>query len=329
MKTEVGIPVYNAVDTLPRALESLVNQTVSDFGICLSIDGDEHLEEYLDIVNEFSARGLNIRTIYSNINGGPGMARQNVLSTTEAEYLMYLDADDLFTPRAVEVLTYVIDQQELDIVRAAYIKEERGEAGQIVPENSGSITHFHGKIYRVEYLKKKGIDFLPNLRYNEDSYFNLVAWNSTEERGEVVEPMYIWRENDNSITRVKGEKAFFTIAYYQYIYSQVEGLKKLNKINGKVSDKLLTSTLCLLYSNYTRAKLYGLPLEETEASLMTLRDEEFMQKYLLNYNNWVDLVQQLHAGEVYDDIIIFYKEPFNEWAARLIKKEKENADSDQ
>lgn len=329
IKTEVGIPVYNAVDTLPRTLESLVNQTISDFGICLSIDGDERFEEYLDIANEFSARGLNIRTIYNNINSGPGIARQNVLNTTEAEYLIYLDADDLLTPRAVEVLTYAIEQQKLDIVRAAYIKEERGKIGQLIPQNSGSITHFHGKIYRVEYLKKNEINFLPNLRYNEDSYFNLVAWNSTEARGEVAEPMYIWRENDNSITRVKGEKAFFIISYYQYIYSQVEGLKKLNKINGKVSNKLLTATLCLLYSNYMRARLYELPIEETEASLMTLRDEEFVQTYLLNYNNWVDVIQQLHAGEIYDNTIVFYKEPFNEWIARLIKKEKENTDSNQ
>lgn len=329
MKTEVGIPVYNAVDTLPRTLESLVNQTVSDFGICLSIDGDEHFEEYLDIANEFSTRGLNIRTIYSNVNGGPGVARQHILNTTEAEYLMYLDADDLFTPRAVEVLTYAIEQQKLDIVRSAYIREERGKIGQLVPQNSNSITHFHGKIYRVEYLKKNEINFLPDLRYNEDSYFNLVAWNSTEARGEVAEPMCIWRENDNSITRMKGEKAFFVLSYYQYIYSQVEGLKKLNKINGKVSNKLITATLCLLYSNYMRAKLYGLPTEETEASLMTLRDEEFVQTYLLNYSNWVDIVQQLHAGEVYDDTIVFYKESFNEWAARLIKKEKKDAESDQ
>ena len=47
MKTEVGIPVYNAVDTLPRTLESLVNQTISDFGICLSIDGDGHFDDIL------------------------------------------------------------------------------------------------------------------------------------------------------------------------------------------------------------------------------------------------------------------------------------------
>lgn len=37
---EIGIPVYNAVDTLPKTLDSLVSQTVNDFCVCLSIDGD-------------------------------------------------------------------------------------------------------------------------------------------------------------------------------------------------------------------------------------------------------------------------------------------------
>lgn len=70
-----------------------------------------------------------------------------------------------------------------------------------------------------------------------------------------------------------------------------------------------------------RAKLYNLSTDEIEKYLNTLRDEDFVQLYLGNYHNWVDIIKQLHAGEVYEDTIIFYKEPFNEWASRLIKKE--------
>ena len=37
---EIGIPVYNAVDTLSKAFYSLVSHTVNDFCVSLSIDGD-------------------------------------------------------------------------------------------------------------------------------------------------------------------------------------------------------------------------------------------------------------------------------------------------
>lgn len=324
MKTEVGIPVYNALDTLPATLISLVGQTVHDFSICLSIDGDNYFEEYLDLANKYKEQGLNIRVIFNNINQGPGVARQQILDTTEAEYIIFLDADDLLTPRAVEILTYVIENQKLNIIRSSYIKEEIGKAGIMIPQNSSSITHFHGKIYRVSYLRENKISFLPNLRYNEDSYFNLVAWNSTEARGEIAEPMCIWRENMNSITRTKGEKAFFIKSYDQYVYSQVEGLKKMYEIKKEVSSKLITATLILIYSNYMRAKLYQLPTEKIEEDLKTLRQYDFIQHYLSNYYNWVDVVKDLHAGEVYDDTIVFYKEPFNEWAARLLKENKDD-----
>lgn len=321
MKTEVGIPVYNAVDTLPRTLESLINQTVSNFGICLSLDGEDY-EKYASIVDEFSARGLHIRML-CNQHRGPGLTRQAILDTTEADYIIFLDADDLLTPRAVEILTLVIEQQELDIVRAAYVREEAGKFGTIVPQNSASITHFHGKIYRVSYLREKNIFFHPDLRLNEDSYFNLIAWNASELRGEIAEPMCIWRENANSLTRNEGEKAFFVKSYAQYVLSQVDGLKKLYEIRGKdIPITLITTTLVLIYASYMRAKCYNLDLVILDDIISTFKHDQFIQDYLNDYHSWVELVKQLRVGEIYDDIIVFYKEPFSEWANRLLKEKK-------
>ena len=77
-----------------------------------------------------------------------------------------------------------------------------------------------------------------------------------------------------------------------------------------------------------RAKLYQLSTDKIEEYLNTFRQCDFIQKYLNNYYNWVEVIKELHAGEVYDDVIIFYKEPFNEWADRLLR-EKKDANSDQ
>lgn len=319
MITEVGIPVYHAVDTLPQTLESLINQTTNMYSICLSLDGEDY-GLYKEIVEAFAARNLRIRVLL-NEHGGAGMARQAILDTTQAEYMIFLDADDLLTPRAVEILTRAIDTQDLDIVRAAYVKEEINEMGTVIPQNSSSITHFHGKIYRVSYLQEKNIRFHPDLYLNEDSFFNLVAWNSTDRRGEIAEPMCIWRDNKDSLTRGEGEKAFFVKSYDQYILSQVDGLKKLHEINGgEVSKTLVTTTLVLIYSSYMRAKCYNLDLDKIDFIISTLQKHQFMQDYLNDYNSWVELIRQLRVGEIYDDIIVFYKEPFSEWANRLLKQ---------
>lgn len=326
---EVGIPVYNAVDCLPKALESLVNQTYSDFSVCLSLDGDtEYYDDYQNIINIFKERGLSIRVLLSDINQGPGLARQKILDTTKADFITFLDADDLFMPRAIEVLYKVISMNAeknnkdfADIVRSAYIHEKKGELGVLIPHNSASITHFHGKMYRVGYLKEKDIHFLSDLKANEDAYFNLIAWNSTKKRNELPETTYIWRDNKNSLTRYNGEKNFFVNSYVDYIKSQVEGLKKIFQINEQVSSKLITATLQLIYSNYMRACFYQLSLEECDKIILTLKEVSPLQLYLCKYESWVELINVLKVGEIYEGTVVFYKELFNEWAERLLKAE--------
>ena len=100
---EVGIPVFHARNTLRKGLDSLVAQTKDKFITCLSIDGDE--EDYSDIIETYRARGLKIRVINSKENGGPGAARQRIIDTTQCDYLIFMDADDMLMPRAVEVLS--------------------------------------------------------------------------------------------------------------------------------------------------------------------------------------------------------------------------------
>ena len=99
---EIGIPIFHAKETLPAALDSLVAQTKKNFIVCLSIDGDD--EDYTDIINTYKARGLKIRVINGKFNGGAGEARQRVIDSTMCDYIMFLDADDMFMPRAVELL---------------------------------------------------------------------------------------------------------------------------------------------------------------------------------------------------------------------------------
>lgn len=214
---EVGIPVWHARDTLCKCLDSLVAQTLDRFITCLSIDCDG--ENYSDIIETYRARGLKIRIINGKENGGPGAARQRIIDTTQCDYLIFLDADDMLMPRAVEVLSQYMRVNNFDIIRSGFIREEKNKQDLFVPQDSSIITWFHGKIYRVKFLKEKNIRFLPGLRIDEDAYFNLIAWNSTENRGEIAEYTYIWRDNKNSLTRTKGNSEYFKDNYMNYITS--------------------------------------------------------------------------------------------------------------
>lgn len=317
---EVGIPVYKARDTLPAALDSLVVQTKKNFIVCLSIDGDN--EDYSDIIREYQKRGLKIRVINNDINTGAGPARQRILDTTQCDYISFLDADDLFMPRTVEILYTQAKIHNYDILKSSFIREMPNDVDMLMSANENIITWFHGKIYKVRFLKEKNIRFRNDLLTDEDSYFNAVAWNSTENKGLTEEVLYIWRANKQSITRSLTLKDYFIKTYINYIKGQVEALKYLFKINDSIPHLLITNTLLNIYYYYMKARFYHCDEKIMDDSLSSLQDEKWMQLWLQEGSNWIDVIKNIKSGDVYDnEYVVFFDETFNKWAARLLKKE--------
>ena len=100
---DVIIPTYKARETLPKALDSLVAQTKKLFIVTIIQDGDG--EDYSDIIEEYRRRGLQLFLISLKENKGPGGARQAGIDANKmCDYLMFLDADDMLMPRAIEIL---------------------------------------------------------------------------------------------------------------------------------------------------------------------------------------------------------------------------------
>lgn len=316
---EIGIPVYKARKTLPKALDSMVAQTKQNFIVCLSIDGDG--ENYEDIIKEYQRRGLKLRVIRAKENGGPGVARQRVLDTTQCDYIMFVDSDDMLMPRAVEVLYGQGKAGNYDMIRSSFIREENNKSDLFMSQNIGTITWFHGKIYKVQYLKQLDLKFLP-LRTDEDAYFNLVAWNSTKNRGELGEITYLWRFNENSITRSSKSKEYFIATHMNYITSQVEGLKKLAEYgHGNINPKLVGQTLINIYNYYMRGCFYNIDTTNMDNLISSLSNLPWMQAFLCNLDNWVDIVQTVKAGDIYDsEFVIFFSETIHSWAKRLLFK---------
>jgi len=251
------------------------------------------------------------------------MARQRVLDTTQCEYIMFMDSDDMLMPRSVEILSNAMRTKEpFDIVRSSFIREEKNKQDIFMPQNIGTITWFHGKIYRVQYLRDINLSFLP-LRTDEDAYFNLIAWNSTTKRGELSEITYIWRSNPNSLTRKTGTKEYFTQTYMNYITSQVEGLKKLYDVNQRISDELVAQTLINIYNYYMQARFYQVDERFMDEIISTLKQEVWMWVFLQRGANWIHIANNLKAGAVYDnEFVVFYQETFNDWAKRLLRNDK-------
>lgn len=311
----VGVPVYKARDTLPALLDSLVAQTKKMFIVYLSIDCDG--EDYSDIIEEYRRRGLAINIISLPENVGPGLARQAVIDNCKmCEYVMFADSDDIFTPRAVEVLSREIQRNACDIVSSSFIREYKNDPSPIYnPLKQSTVTWFHGKIYRKQYLVENNIRFSEKIRFDEDAYFNLVAFNCTNKKFMLEEVTYIWRDNNKSLTR-SGD--FFEKSWLSYIISQIDGLHKIIEIKKDLIPDLLSMTIINIYKTFMRAVYYNYNIDKAKEILKTLKTELILSK-IETEEFWKTINEELKASEFIDkEHLLFYSQRFPDWLKEFI-----------
>lgn len=101
MKIGVLIPVYNAADTIGETLESILNQTVLPYEICIVDDGSTDDTE--TIVRKYAHKDSSILwKIVQKPNGGLGSARNSGLEVMTSDYIAFLDGDDIWTPHKLK-----------------------------------------------------------------------------------------------------------------------------------------------------------------------------------------------------------------------------------
>ena len=302
------IPLYNGKDTLPLALNSLLTQTKKFFQVSIYQDGDS--EDYSEIINKYRYMGLFINFYKNEKNVGAGLARQFWLNKSKRfEYVMFLDCDDVLMPNAVESLSRAAAVSNSDIVVGNILQEEIGN-NKILRKDSNS-TWLHGKLYRTSFLLENNITFHPLIKVNEDSYFNFVALNSTNNKHYIDETVYMWRWNRNSITRRSSKKDFLEENDKYYFIGQIYGLEKLKELN-KLDDELVCSVLVNLYRQSQLEIFYGLE-PTTIDHLLSLKCIINTQEKIFNGELNEVLLPLLGAGGIENGKAFLFTETFFDW----------------
>jgi glycosyltransferase involved in cell wall biosynthesis len=95
-KVSVIIPAYNVDRYLSAALESLINQTYSDFEALIVDDGST--DRTAAIASEFSVERDRRFKLLQKTNGGLSSARNFGINHATGEYIALLDGDDVYLP---------------------------------------------------------------------------------------------------------------------------------------------------------------------------------------------------------------------------------------
>ena len=207
MKLQILVPQYKETDEVVKPLlDSLMIQQNVDFdelGVVICNDGsDVRLSQKLLESYPFKVE------YYLCEHKGVSATRNACLDHATADYVMFADADDMFS-NAMGL--YIIFREMgvnggFDTLVSVFTEETRTpDRKEIVYINrERDMTFVHGKVHRRKYLINNNIRWNDKLTIHEDSYFNCLCQKllASEDRGRYCPmPFYLWKWRDDSVCR--------------------------------------------------------------------------------------------------------------------------------
>ena len=230
---DIIIPLYNCIDTLEKTLLSISNQDIKDKFTIILVD-DKSTQDYHLIIKKFQNL-LNIKYYRLDKNVGPGIARQYGIDHSKNQYIIFIDADDLFPKENSISMIYNIIKQGYDYVSSLVYNEYL----KINISNSGDL---HGKIYLRKFIEDNNIRF-NNSRFHEDNLFNSLVLINNPKKININEVTYIYSYNQKSLTKKEESKEFDRLKIY------IQNMKYVvDKTKDKCNKKLLDEYLTIKYS---------------------------------------------------------------------------------
>ena len=113
----VIVPVYNVEKYLSKCLESILNQSFSQFELILVNDGSTDASG--EICNEYAQKYEKIKVIHQK-NGGLSSARNTGIDNATGKYIGFVDSDDYIVPEMYKNLVETAKKYNAQMVTCRY-----------------------------------------------------------------------------------------------------------------------------------------------------------------------------------------------------------------
>lgn len=204
MKLQILIPQYDETDEIIKPLlDSLAiqqNIDFKEFEVIICNDGSNiFLTDKL--LNSYPYKIKYYKEPHRGVSG----TRNACLNYATADYIMFCDADDMFySVCGLYIIFREMEQgNSFDSLVSMFIEETRNpEDNEIIYVNHEMDSTFvHGKVHRRKYLIDKQIRWNDKLTIHEDSFFNILCQNLSENVKYCPMPFYLWKWRHNSVCR--------------------------------------------------------------------------------------------------------------------------------
>ncbi|MBQ2966590.1 MAG: glycosyltransferase family 2 protein [Clostridia bacterium] len=144
----VIVPVYKVEKYLQSAIESVLNQTFSDFELILVDDGSP--DSCPAICDSYKAKDARVKVIHKS-NGGLASARRAGIQVASGEYVFNLDSDDLIEADTLECAKKIICDTDCDMVSFAYRWVKNGQTVNLTDDGLDEGLYTKDKIKQYIY----------------------------------------------------------------------------------------------------------------------------------------------------------------------------------
>lgn len=203
MKLQFLVPQYDETDEVIKPLlDSIALQQqidMNDIGVIICNDGSNtHLNA--DFLASYPYKIEYCLCKHQGVSA----TRNECLNRATADYVMFCDADDmLYNMCGLWIIFREINNGGFDSLVSVFIEETINQETKehFYINHDMDSTFVHGKVHNRKYLLENNIKFNPNLTIHEDSFFNILAQNSSKNVKYCQIPFYLWKWRDNSVCR--------------------------------------------------------------------------------------------------------------------------------
>src|SRR5215470_5462303 len=138
----VVMPTYNRADTIERAIDSVINQTLSDWELIVVDDGST--DDTPELILQRYAHEPRVKLIRQENQGFAG-ARNTGLLRGCGKYIAFLDSDDEFLSHHLELLSSFLEAHPDENFVTSELWEDFGH-GLIVKHYQAEISEWYPKV---------------------------------------------------------------------------------------------------------------------------------------------------------------------------------------
>lgn len=259
----VIIPVYNTAKYLDNCIQSICNQTLSDWEIILVDDGAK--DESPQICDAWVKRDSRIHVIHKE-NEGLGFTRNAGLRAAKGEFVCFLDSDDTID---LDTLEYCINALKCEGADACFygrktqgkdgkftinkdipkklvyvgeeVKKEFAQIyiGKFPTEHSTSYIQASAccGMYRRSIIAENSIAFMSErICLSEDTFFNLDFCNLAHKVIILPKDFYNYTYNANSLTKsYNPNKINQTKSYIQHLEKYKTTYSMMDRVEKRIA----------------------------------------------------------------------------------------------